>query len=403
MGFGRYRDARTAPGRGKDRDVSAAITAAALILGASLTAAQAETRALPFPAWPEPQIDAHMTVEQAKAIVAARTKRQTEWTGPTTGPKATDKPVTIAWVSGDELYATYIGWGRGVKEAAKALGWTVQTFNGQGTVSGQLAAMQQALVSHPTAIITPADADALQRPIKEAVAAGIPVIGIHATAFPGPHPELGLYQNIASSAAEIGGSQAAYVIAMSDGKARDLHMVDNSFAIARFKAKAATEPIKNCEGCKLLEIIDVPIGELSTRVAPAVSGILARYGDDWWMTTCCDDYYPYVAASLRAAGVPTSKVHLVGADAPPQNYDMIRKGAYEVASVPEPSTLFGYEAIDAVVRAMAGEPPAKFVQPTYIITKGNADEEGGKNNEFVPENNFACHYLNIWKGTSNPC
>ncbi len=403
MGFGRYRDPRTAPGRGKGRDVSAAIAAAALIWGASLTPAQAETRAMPFPAWPEPQIDAHMTVEQAKTIVAARTKRQTEWTGPTTGPKATDKPVTIAWVSGDEFYATYIGWGRGVKEAAKALGWTVQTFNGQGTVSGQLAAMQQALVSHPTAIITPADADALQKPIKDAVAAGIPVIGIHATAFPGPHPELGLYQNIASSAAEIGQSQAAYVIAMSDGKARDLHMVDNSFAIARFKAKAATEPIKNCGGCKFLEMIDVPIGELSTRVAPAVSGILARYGDDWWMTTCCDDYYPYVAASLRAAGVSTGKVHLVGADAPPQNYDMIRKGAYEVASVPEPSTLFGYEAIDAVVRAMAGEPPAKFVQPTYIITKENVDEEGGKNNEFVPENNFACHYLNIWKGTSNPC
>ena len=71
--------------------------------------------------------------------------------------------------------------------------------------------------------------------------------------------------------------------------------------------------------------------------------------------------------------------------------------------MPEPSTLFGYEAIDAVVRAMAGEPPAKFVQPTYIITKDNADEEGGKNNEFVPENSFACHYLNIWKGTNNPC
>ena len=380
-----------------------AVLAAAILVCAGALTARAETRAVPFPAWPEPQVDAHISVDQAKAIVAARTKRQTEWSGPTSGPKATDQPVTIAWVSGDESYATYIGWGRGVKEAAKALGWTVQTFNGQGTVSGQLAAMQQALVSHPTAIITPADAGALQKPIKDAIAAGIPVIGIHATAFPGPHPDLGLYQNIASSAAEIGESQAAYVIAMSDGKARDLHMVDNSFAIARFKAKAATEPVKNCEGCKFLEIIDVPIGELTTRVAPATSGILARYGDDWWMTTCCDDYYPYVAASLRAAGIPTDKVHLVGADAPPQNYDMIRKGNYEVASVPEPSTLFGYEAIDAVVRAMAGEPPAKFVQPTYIITKDNANEEGGKNNEFVPENNFACHYLNIWKGTNNPC
>lgn len=193
------------------------------------------------------------------------------------------------------------------------------------------------------------------------------------------------------------------MIAMSDGHARQIHTVDNSFAIARFKARAATEPVKACAGCTFLETANIPIGDLTTRVAPAVSGLLARYGDDWWMTTCCDDYYPYVASALRAAGVPPTKVHLVGADAPPATYDLIRKGEYEVASVPEPSSLFGYEAVDAVVRAMAGEPPAKFVQPTFIITKDNVALEGGKNNEFVPSNNFACHYLNVWKGTKNPC
>jgi ribose transport system substrate-binding protein len=377
------------------------------LLGAASLAAiapgHAKTRAEPFPAWPEPQVEQTMSVEQAKTIVAERTKPQTEWHGPTAGPRASTEKVTIAWVSGDESYSTYIGWGNGVRQAAKALGWTVVTFNGQGTVSGQLAAMQQALASNPTAIITPADANALQRPIKEAIAHGIPVIGIHATAFPGPHPDLGLYQNIASSAAEIGQSQAAYVIAMSNGTARLLHMVDNSFAIARFKARAATEPVIHCQGCKFLEMVNVPIGDLAARVAPTVTGLLGRYGDGWWMTTCCDDYYPYVAASLHAAGVSPDKAHLVGADAPPATYDLIRRGNYEVASVPEPSSLFGYEAVDAVVHAMAGEAPAKFVQPTYIITKENVDAEGGKNKEFVPSNNFACQYLNIWKGTNNPC
>ena len=176
-------------GRRMGRCLMGGFAAAIVAFGAALAAHAGEPRAVPFPAWPDPQIDAHISVDQAKAIVAERTKRQTEWKGPTSGPKATDKPVTIAWVSGDESYATYIGWGRGVKEAAKALGWNVQVFNGQGTVSGQLAAMQQALVAHPAAIITPADASALQKPIKDAIAAGIPVIGIHATAFPGPSPE----------------------------------------------------------------------------------------------------------------------------------------------------------------------------------------------------------------------
>jgi ribose transport system substrate-binding protein len=38
-----------------------------------------------------------------------------------------------------------------------------------------------------------------------------------------------------------------------------------------------------------------------------------------------------------------------------------------------------------------------------LIVKANVDSEGGAKNEFVPSNNFACHYLNIWKGTTNAC
>lgn len=364
--------------------------------------AQCKTRSQPYPAWSEPTIVSTLSVAQAKQIVAERTAPQTKWLGPTSGPKATTEPVTIAWVA-DLSYSTYTGWGNGVRAAAKALGWKFLTFNTRGTVSGQLAALDQALAARVTAIITPADAHALQKPIQEAVKRCIPVVGIHATAFPGPAPELGLYDNIASSAAEIGESQAAYVIAMSDGKARDVHMVDNSFAIARFKARAATEPIINCKGCKFLGMVNVPISDLAQRVGPATSGLLARFGSRWWMTTCCDDYYPYMAATLRAAGIPFRNVKLVGADAPPSAYQLIRKGEYEVASVPEPSTLFGYEAVDAIVHAMASQPPAKWVQPTYIRTKENMAQEGGKNNELVPSNNFACHYLNVWKGTGNAC
>lgn len=378
---------------------------ATVLIGATCMAGlvMAETRSNPYPAWPDPVIKPTLTVAEAKAIVAERTKRQTAWNGPTDGPRAPAGSFTIAYVSPDQSYTPHVLWGRGVEEAAQALGWKVMTFNGQGTVSGTLTAMQQALAANPAAIVTPADANALQKPIKDAVERHIPVIGIHATAFPGPHPDLGLYMNIVSNPAEIGQTEAAYVIAMSDGTARDIHMVDNSYAIARFKAKATTTPIANCAGCKMLETVNMPLGDASARMSSAVSGLVARYGDSWWMTTCCDGYYTNVAAALRAAGASTAKIKLVGADAPPSAYDMIRKGGFEVASVPEPSSLFGYEAVDAVIRAMAGAEPAHFIQPTFLIVKENVDSEGGNKNEFVPSNNFACHYMNIWKGTKNPC
>ena len=386
------------------KEFRVALSAAAM-LGAACAAgnALAETRAEPFAAWPEPVIDGKMSVAEAHAIVAERTKPQTEWKGPTAGPKAPAGDVTIAYVSPDQSYTPHVLWGKGIEEAARALDWKVVTFNGQGSVGGTLAAMQQALASNPTAIITPADASALQKPIKEMVARHIPVIGIHATAFPGPSPDLGLFHNIVSNPAEIGQTEAAYVIAMSNGTAKDIHMVDNAYAIARFKAKATITPIENCPDCKMLETINMPLGEASARMTPVVSGLLARHGDSWWMTTCCDGYYTNVAAALRGANASIDKIKLVGADAPPSAYDMIRKGGFEVATVPEPSSLFGYEAVDAVVRALNGIEPAHFVQPTFLIVKDNVDSEGGKHNEFVPSNNFACHYKNIWKGANDPC
>ncbi len=378
-----------------------ALMAAAFITGAGQ--AMAETRAKPFDAWPEPQIRSSLSVDEAKKIIDERTRAQTDWKGPTSGPKATTEAVTVVYVSADESYVSFVNWGRGVADAAKALGWKAVILNGKGTITGTLSAMQQAVSLNPAAIITSADASALQEPIRQAVAANIPVIGIHATAYPGPDPKTNLFTNISSNPAEIGETQAAYVIAKSDGKAKLLHFLDSSFAIARFKAKAATDPVKNCADCKFIDMVNIPIADQTRRIPSVISGIVANNGDGWWGTTCCDNFYPYMASALRSSGIAADKVHLVGSDGPPSAYDMIRKGEYEVATVPEPSTLFGYEAIDAVVRAMAGQEPSTFVQPTYLVTKENADAEGGKTNEFIPSNNFACHYLNIWRGTNNTC
>src|SRR5690242_5495436 len=72
--------------------ISAAVAATMLVAGGS---AVAEPRAKPFDAWPEPQIQEKMTVDEAKALVAERTKPQTDWKGPTSGPKSPTDDATI--------------------------------------------------------------------------------------------------------------------------------------------------------------------------------------------------------------------------------------------------------------------------------------------------------------------
>lgn len=374
--------------------------AAAAVLPAQAAGPQARSK--PFPAWTPPKINPTMTVAQAKAFVEKHTRADTKWFGPTTGPKAPKGHLVLAWVNANASYTPYIYWGDGVKEAAKILGWKVVSFNGRGTVSGQLKAMQQALAMSPNAIITPANAEALEKPIRKAVSEHIPVIGIHATDFPGPSPKLDLYMNITSNPATIGRAEAAYVIAASNGKVRDVHLLDSAYSIARFKAKATVAPIKNCKGCKLLKEVNLPLNA-SSRMTSVVSGLVGQYGTHWWMTTCCDGFLPDVAAALRASRIHPGQVRLVGADGPPSAYEMVRKKSYEAATVPEPSTLFGFEAVDAVVRAYAHKPPAHFLQPVHIVTHANVDKEGGDKNQYIPPNNFACYYKNIWLGQHNKC
>lgn len=365
---------------------------------------ESTTLATPFPAREEPTILETMSVDEAIAFVENASRPQTDWFGPTEGPVADTGDNLIVYVSSDQSYVSYVNWGAGIEQAAEVLGWEVTTLDGKGTVSDSLQAMQQAVAMNPTAIITSADASGLQQAMEQAVSQGIPVIGIHATAFPGPGPELLLFDNITSDPAEIGLAEAAYVIAESNGTARLIHTLDTQYAIARFKAQATETPVRNLASATFLEEINIPVAEQSTRIPTVVSGILAEYGtDNLWITTCCDNFYPAFASALRSSDVTPDQVKLVGADGPPATYDMIRTGEYQVATVPEPSTLFGFMAVDSIVRAMAGEEPADFTQPVYLVTADNVDAEGGTDNQYIPSNGFACHYQNTWLGEDNDC
>ena len=73
------------PPTGRRTMAAAALIGAAILSGQAI--AQGTMRSEPFPAWPDPVINPKMTVDEAKAIVAERTKPQTEWKGPTDGPE----------------------------------------------------------------------------------------------------------------------------------------------------------------------------------------------------------------------------------------------------------------------------------------------------------------------------
>lgn len=320
---------------------------------------------------------------------------QTEWTGPTSGPTASPGK-TLVYMSGDQQNSLAKAYGDSFTKAAETIGWKVTVIDGKGTPTGWLAGMNQAVGLHPDGIAIFADAASLQDPIKAASAAKIPVIGLHAAAKPGPSN--GLFTNIQESAEDIGKAQADFAIADSDGTARVVVMYHGEYQIAQIKADAMKAELAACPGCKLLEFANFPAAESAQRTPQLMNSWVSKYGSQpFYVLSVGDNDFDFAVPALKAGGVSKDTVKLVGSDGTPAAYQRIRDGNYEMATVPEPSELEAYQAVDEFNRAFHGEQPSGFVPPAYLVTKSNIDAEGGDKNLFIPSNDYAKHYESIWK------
>ena len=341
---------------------------------------------------------ADSALSDAKAAVAAATGPQTKWQGPTSGPAApADKHIVYISCGGfNEICVTV---GKAVTEAAGKIGWKVTTIDGKGSASGWLSAWNQALALNPDGVIAFTSADAVQAPIQQANAKGIPVVGVLSAAKPGPDASLGLFTNVSQDPASIGKAEAQYAIAKEDGKARVVILYDKLYAIARNKAEAMKAEIEKCADCKLLDFVSTPAAQIQQNAGQLVSSWVTKYGsgsDPIWIVTVGDVFADFLASPLRSGGIDPSKVKIIGADGMSAAYGRIRDGGYQLATIPQPITQLGYQAVDEMIRALQKQPASGYAPDVYIVEKSNVNQYGGDKNQFVPDNNFAQEYEKIW-------
>lgn len=335
----------------------------------------------------------------AKAALAKAAAPDKTWDGPTTGPKA-QAGKFIVYVSTDQKNGGALGVGNGVVEAAKAIGWRSQVIDGQGTVSGQAAAINQAISLKPDGIILGGvDAAGQKTAVDRATSLGIKVIGWHAGPKPGPIDDPKLFTNIETRAEDTAATTADYVIATADGKANVVILTDSQYAIAVLKAKTMEKLVKSCTTCSVLDYVDSPIAESSTRMPQVTVSLKQRFGSKMnYILAINDLYFDFMAPALRSAGVgPGGPPQFVSAgDGSVAAYNRIRSGQYQVATIPEPLNLHGWQIVDELNRAIAGKPPSGYVTAAHLVTKENIGSDGGPLNIFDPENGYRDKYKAIW-------
>ena len=350
---------------------------------------------------PTTQADDDAFMKAAKDYVAKAAAPVTEWTGPTTGPKAQGKKLVI-YVSADQRNGGAQGVGDGAQEAAKALGWDFRILDGQGSVPARTSALTQAIALKPNGIILGTVDAAEQAPvIEEAAKAGIKIIGWHSGAAPGPIKDVpGVITNITTDPLEVAKAAGLYAVVDSGGNANVILFTDSIYAIATAKTNAEKAAVEGCTGCKVLSIKDTPIGDLSNRMGQLTTSLLSQYGKDWTYSIAVNDlYFDFSAPSLASAGIAPAGGYprqISAGDGSVPAFQRIRDKQYQIATVAEPLHLHGWQVIDELNRAFASEAPSGYVAPVHLFTPNNIEKDGGDKNIFDPGNGYKDQYKKIW-------
>jgi ribose transport system substrate-binding protein len=321
----------------------------------------------------------------------------TGFTPPNQGPAAQHEGGKIAYVAADLTNGGVNAVGQAVTEAAAAIGWHVTVLDGKGNVQGRTDALNQALAVQPMGIVLGGfDATEQAATIRQAADLGIPVVGWHAGPEPGPIPQAGVFTNVTTDPLDVAWLAAAYAVADSGGKAGVVILSDSQYQVAMRKAQAMRDYLELCAGCTVLSAEDSPISEADSRMPALVSSLLQRNGDRLgYLLGINGNYFGAAKAALRDAGKPVGgpPESVAAGDGDAAEFQRIRTGDYQAATVAEPMILQGWQLVDELNRALAGQRPSGFVAKPQLITSQNVPSGG----VFDPTSGYREQYRQIWQ------
>lgn len=319
-----------------------------------------------------------------------------EWDGPTTGPAGADGK-SIVVLAGDLKNGGILGVTSGVEEAAAAIGWEVRVLDGGGSIQGRTAAIGQALALQPDGIIINGfDAVEQQAALEGVTGASIPMVAWHSGPVIGCDAPGGIFANVSTDAMTV--SEVAAQWALEDG-GTDIGVViftDSTYQIAIDKADRLQEVIE-AGGGTVLEYVDTPIADTSSRMGPLTTSLLQKYGDSWTHALAINDlYFDFMGPALAAAGISSEDGPQAGSagDGSEASFQRIRSGNYQTITVAEPLNLQGWQLVDELNRAIQGEACSGYItSPALVTEEGLSKIEG---NAFDPDIPYREAYSAIW-------
>ncbi len=319
-----------------------------------------------------------------------------DFDGPTSGPKAAAGK-SIVVLAADMKNGGILGVTTGIEEAAAKIGWTVKVLDGAGSVQSRSAAVGQALALKPDGIVINGfDASEQQAALEGVVAAKIPMVSWHSGPKIGCDAPGGIFANVSTDAMDVSKKAADWALNDGGGKPGVVIFTDSTYTIAILKAAKMKEIIE-ANGGTVLQWVDTPIAETSTRMGPLTTTLLQTHGAKWTHSLAINDlYFDFMGPALAAAGVDGKGSPKAGSagDGSEAAFQRIRSGQFQTVTVAEPLNLQGWQLVDELNRAVAGEKCSGYITAPALVTEEGLKASTG--NTFDPQNGYREAYSKIW-------
>jgi ribose transport system substrate-binding protein len=315
-----------------------------------------------------------------------------EWAGPKQAPPARSG-MQVSFIAADFRNGGVVGVYRSFERAAKLLGWRVHAVDGRGDPAEIKRLAAEVFERKPDGLVLggfgPESLGELHELFQDR---GIALVGWHAGDRPGPTDKL--FSNVTSDPLQVADLATEY--AMRDGPIGVVIFTDSQFAIATAKTERMVQRLEACTQCKVLSVEDLPIASAGKGMDERVRSLQRRFGAEWSHTLAINDvYFDHINVPLNALGRKDIR-NISAGDGSAKALGRIHSGlSQQVATVAEPLGMQGWQLVDELNRAFAGQSPSLFVTPPLLITPQVLQESDDLTIELDFSHEDA--YLRLWR------
>ena len=350
------------------------------------------------------------TTASQEAITDPAAAPESAYTGVVGAPPTESVPSDVsgtAWiVSCGESVTSCSSPSEGAREAAETVGWTPTVCDGKVNPDGWTSCIRQGVAAAASVILTIGfDCASVAGALTEAKAADVPVIGVggadcdaaqNGPLFSAVTTKLDGYKN-SEWWTLLGQLQAKWLVGKTDGQAKVLSVDFKDQVWGPDITAGVTSVIDACEGCEVLDSVQLSNADLATgALAQKFSAALLKNPDVNAIAVPIDGWFLAGLGQAIAASGRSDEIEVIGAFGSDANFELIRSGGGEDATVAFSAAWDGWAGVDAALRFLAGQPVLASGVGLQAVDATTNLPAAGEQFAYTPEIDFRSAYRTAW-------